>query len=98
MPVFEYECDSCIDEYNSDISTLVKKLNKTSVTKMKKKTSSVHCAKKVIKFVGFIQHSKQFLMTKIKGHRVRVMSLHTILIIRKKRMRKSRVPGLDTII
>ena len=37
MPVFEYECDSCIDEYNSDISTLVEKLNKSNATKIMKK-------------------------------------------------------------
>src|SRR5574341_1446524 len=37
MPVFEYECDSCIDEYNSDISTLVEKLNKSNAAKIMKK-------------------------------------------------------------
>src|SRR3990172_1271281 len=37
MPVFEYECDRCIDEYNSDISTLVEKLNKSNATKIMKR-------------------------------------------------------------
>jgi len=37
MPVFEYECDGCIEEYNSDISTLVEKLNKSNASKLMKK-------------------------------------------------------------
>jgi hypothetical protein len=37
MPVFEYECDACMDEYNSDITTLVEKLNKTNASKIMKK-------------------------------------------------------------
>jgi hypothetical protein len=37
MPLFEYECDSCIEEYNSDISSVVEKLNKTNATKIMKK-------------------------------------------------------------
>jgi hypothetical protein len=37
MPVYEYECDNCIEEYNSDISALVKKLNKANASKIMKK-------------------------------------------------------------
>jgi hypothetical protein len=37
MPLFEYECDSCIEEYNYDISSVVEKLNKTNATKIMKK-------------------------------------------------------------
>lgn len=37
MPVFEYECDKCVDKYNSDISGLVKKLNKTNASKLLKR-------------------------------------------------------------
>ncbi len=37
MPVFEYECDKCVEKYNSNISGLVKKLNKTSASKLMKK-------------------------------------------------------------
>lgn len=37
MPLFEYECDSCIEEYNSDISSVVEKLNKSNATKIMKK-------------------------------------------------------------
>jgi hypothetical protein len=37
MPVFEYECDKCVEKYNSDISDLVKKLNKTSASKLLKR-------------------------------------------------------------
>ena len=36
MPLFEYECDKCIDSYNRDIDALVAKLNKTNATKIKK--------------------------------------------------------------
>lgn len=39
MPVFEYECDKCVESYNSDISDLVKKLNKTNASKLLKKNS-----------------------------------------------------------
>ena len=37
MPVYEYECDNCIEEYNSDISALVKSLNKTNASRIMKK-------------------------------------------------------------
>lgn len=37
MPVYEYECDGCIEEFNSDISVLVKSLNKTNASKIMKK-------------------------------------------------------------
>jgi hypothetical protein len=37
MPVYEYECDGCIEEFNSDISALVEKLNKTNASKIMKK-------------------------------------------------------------
>ena len=37
MPVFEYECDKCVEKYNSDISELVKKLNKTTASKLMKR-------------------------------------------------------------
>lgn len=37
MPLYEYECDSCMSEYNSDIDALVDKLNKTNASKIMKK-------------------------------------------------------------
>lgn len=36
MPLFEYECEVCIDRYNKDIDALVAKLNKTNASKIKK--------------------------------------------------------------
>ena len=36
MPLFEYECDQCIERYNRDIDALVAKLNKTNASKIKK--------------------------------------------------------------
>jgi hypothetical protein len=36
MPLFEYDCDKCIDKYNRDIDALVAKLNKTNAAKIKK--------------------------------------------------------------
>ncbi len=36
MPVYEYECDGCIEEFNSDISALVKRLNKINASKIMK--------------------------------------------------------------
>ena len=36
MPLFEYECDKCIDRYNKDIDALVAKLNKTNAAKIQK--------------------------------------------------------------
>lgn len=36
MPLFEYECDECIERYNNDIDALVAKLNKTNASKIKK--------------------------------------------------------------
>jgi len=41
MPVYEYECDKCMEEYNTDISALVDKLNKTSASKIMKKNSGI---------------------------------------------------------
>jgi len=32
MPLYEYECDSCMEAYNKDIDTLVEKLNKKNAT------------------------------------------------------------------
>ncbi|HWP92452.1 MAG TPA: hypothetical protein VNN20_09685 [Thermodesulfobacteriota bacterium] len=37
MPLFEYECDACIDEFNADISALVEKLTKSNASKIMKK-------------------------------------------------------------
>ena len=37
MPLYEYECDTCVNEYNSDIDSLVEKLNKTNASKIIKK-------------------------------------------------------------
>ncbi|MGH7885829.1 MAG: hypothetical protein ACRENO_09060 [Thermodesulfobacteriota bacterium] len=34
MPLYEYECEKCINNYNSDIDTLVAKLNKTNASKI----------------------------------------------------------------
>jgi len=36
MPLFEYDCDKCIEKYNRDIDALVAKLNKTNAAKIKK--------------------------------------------------------------
>ena len=36
MPLFEYECDTCMNGYNRDIDALVAKLNKTNAAKIKK--------------------------------------------------------------
>jgi len=41
MPLFEYECDTCMDGYNRDIDALVAKLNKTNATKIKKNNSGI---------------------------------------------------------
>ncbi|MCH7950013.1 MAG: hypothetical protein IH875_05985 [Candidatus Dadabacteria bacterium] len=41
MPLFEYECDSCMEGYNRDIDALVAKLNKTNATKIKKNNSGI---------------------------------------------------------
>ena len=32
MPLYEYECDSCMKTYNKDIDALVEKLNKKNAT------------------------------------------------------------------
>lgn len=37
MPVYEYECDRCMEEYDADITALVGKLNKTGASKIMKK-------------------------------------------------------------
>lgn len=34
MPLYEYECEKCINRYNSDIDKLVAKLNKTNASKI----------------------------------------------------------------
>jgi hypothetical protein len=36
MPLFEYECDKCMDRYNRDIDALVAKLNKTNAARIRK--------------------------------------------------------------
>lgn len=41
MPLFEYECDKCMDGYNRDIDALVAKLNKTNATKIKKNNDGI---------------------------------------------------------
>ena len=43
MPLFEYECDECMDRYNKDIDALVEKLNKTNASKIKKNNSGILC-------------------------------------------------------
>ncbi|MGQ0793458.1 MAG: hypothetical protein ACT4NX_05145 [Deltaproteobacteria bacterium] len=37
MPVYEYECDSCVEEYNADIDGLVAKVSKAAASKLMKK-------------------------------------------------------------
>ena len=34
MPLYEYECDSCMESYNTDIDNLVAKLTKTNAKKV----------------------------------------------------------------
>lgn len=34
MPLYEYECDSCMESYNTDIDSLVAKLTKTNAKKV----------------------------------------------------------------
>lgn len=34
MPLYEYECDSCMENYNTDIDNLVDKLTKTNARKI----------------------------------------------------------------
>ena len=41
MPLFEYECDSCMDGYNRDIDALVAKPNKTNAAKIKKNNAGI---------------------------------------------------------
>jgi len=41
MPLFEYECDKCMDGYNRDIDALVAKLNKTNAAKIKKNNDGI---------------------------------------------------------
>lgn len=36
MPLFEYECDKCIEKYNRDIDALVARLNKTNAARIMK--------------------------------------------------------------
>ena len=43
MPLFEYECDDCMDKYNEDIDALVAKLNKTNASKIKKNNPGILC-------------------------------------------------------
>ena len=40
MPLYEYECDSCMDSYNTDIDNLVAKLTKTNARKIFKQNSN----------------------------------------------------------
>ncbi|GJM16425.1 MAG: hypothetical protein DHS20C13_17520 [Thermodesulfobacteriota bacterium] len=41
MPLFEYECDTCMDGYNRDIDALVEKPNKTNAAKIKKNNDGI---------------------------------------------------------
>ena len=41
MPLNEYECDSCMEEYNKDIDGLVEKLNKTNASKTIKNNPNI---------------------------------------------------------
>jgi len=43
MPLFEYECDKCMDRYNKDIDALVAKLNKTNAARIKKENPGFIC-------------------------------------------------------
>ena len=43
MPLFEYECDKCMDRYNKDIDALVAKLNKTNAARIKKDNPGFIC-------------------------------------------------------
>lgn len=36
MPLYEYECDTCVSRYNADIDALVEKLSKSNASKIKK--------------------------------------------------------------
>ena len=40
MPLYEYECDSCMESYNTDIDSLVAKLTKTNARKIFKQNSN----------------------------------------------------------
>ena len=40
MPLYEYECDSCMTDYNHDIDQLVAKLNKTNANKIFKRNNN----------------------------------------------------------
>ncbi|HEX3034476.1 MAG TPA: hypothetical protein VHT73_04985 [Thermodesulfobacteriota bacterium] len=42
MPVYEYECDNCMEGYNSSIDALVGKLNKTNATKIMKSSPGIY--------------------------------------------------------
>ncbi len=37
MPLYEYECGRCVDRFNTDISNLVKRLNKKNASEISKK-------------------------------------------------------------
>ncbi|HSE84382.1 MAG TPA: hypothetical protein VLB01_07530 [Thermodesulfobacteriota bacterium] len=41
MPVYEYECDNCIEGYNSSIDALVAKLNKTNAANIMKSNPGI---------------------------------------------------------
>jgi len=41
MPLYEYECDSCMEAYNKDIDALVAKLNKKNATDTIKKNPNI---------------------------------------------------------
>ena len=40
LPLYEYECDSCMESYNTDIDSLVDKLTKKNATEIFKKNSN----------------------------------------------------------
>ena len=42
MPLYEYECDSCMEKYNTDVSSLVEKLNKTNASKVMKNNPGIY--------------------------------------------------------
>ncbi len=41
MPLFEYECDTCMEKYDKDIDALASKLNKTNAEKIFKGNSGI---------------------------------------------------------
>jgi len=41
MPLFEYECDKCMEKYNKNIDSLAAKLNKTNASKIHKSNQGI---------------------------------------------------------